>query len=40
MKIVLSESYAENIFTYNERLRGLLENQINLGEIEFVMIIF
>ncbi|MEC7876456.1 MAG: hypothetical protein VYE05_00480, partial [Bacteroidota bacterium] len=30
------ESYAENIFTYNERLRGLLENQINLGEIEFV----
>ena len=30
------ESYAENIFTYNERLRGLLENQINLGEFEFV----
>ena len=30
------EKHAENIFTYNERLRGLLENQINIGEEKFV----
>ena len=30
------EIHAENIFTYNERLRGLLENQINIGEEKFV----
>ena len=30
------EMYAENIFTFNERLRGLLENQINIGEGKFV----
>ena len=30
------EIHAENIFNYNERLRGLIENQINIGEERFV----
>ena len=31
----LSE-FAENIFTYTERYRGLIENQIKLGNYDFV----
>ena len=30
------EIHAENIFNYNERLRGLIENQIDIGEERFV----